>query len=443
MLNFLEARQAGLDDPGRLRRAEATRRVLKLELNKDREVERIHSNGVNTLDIEPVEGRYMLSGGSDGIIVLYDLENFSRKVHYTCKAVCSVGRNHPDVHKYSVETVQWYPHDTGMFTSSSFDKTLKIWDTNTLQPADVFHFEGTVYSHHMSPVATKHCLIAVGTKGPKVQLCDLKSGSCSHILQGLYKIILFIIWYRTIILHYLHILQLVQPFLNSFLHKKSCYKQFCTCHRQEILAVSWSPRYEYILATASADSKVKLWDIRRASGCLITLDQHNGEKSKASSEAANTAHNGRVNGLCFTRDGLHLLTTGTDDRMRLWNSSSGENTLVNYGKVCNESRKGLKFTISHGCSPEFVFVPYGSTIAVYTVYSGELITMLRGHYNTVDCCVFQPNFQELYSGSRDCNILAWVPALREPLPDEDDEVVSHSQKNPAFQDAWSSSDEEG
>lgn len=31
----------------------------------------------------------------------------------------------------------------------------------------------------------------------------------------------------------------------------------------------------------SADSRVKLWDVRRASGCLITLDQHNGEKSQA------------------------------------------------------------------------------------------------------------------------------------------------------------------
>nr|XP_009925989.1 PREDICTED: DNA excision repair protein ERCC-8-like isoform X2 [Haliaeetus albicilla] len=141
-----------------------------------------------------------------------------------------------------------------MFTSSSFDKTLKIWDTNTLQPADVFHFEGTVYSHHMSPVATKHCLIAavfvslvtVGTKSPKVQLCDLKSGSCSHILQG---------------------------------------------HRQEVLAVSWSPRHEYVLATASADNRVKLWDVRRASGCLRTLDQHNEEKSKASSEAGSTEYN--------------------------------------------------------------------------------------------------------------------------------------------------------
>ncbi|EAW55005.1 ERCC8 isoform 4 [Pan troglodytes] len=57
MLGFLSARQTGLEDPLRLRRAESTRRVLGLELNKDRDVERIHGGGINTLDIEPVEGR--------------------------------------------------------------------------------------------------------------------------------------------------------------------------------------------------------------------------------------------------------------------------------------------------------------------------------------------------------------------------------------------------
>ena len=39
------------------------------------------------------------------------------------------------------------------------------------------------------------------------------------------------------------------------------------------------------LFLSSADSKVKVWDVRRASGSLLTLDQHNGDKSKASSEA--------------------------------------------------------------------------------------------------------------------------------------------------------------
>lgn len=33
------------------------RRVLSLELNHDRDVARIHGNGVNTLDIEVIEGR--------------------------------------------------------------------------------------------------------------------------------------------------------------------------------------------------------------------------------------------------------------------------------------------------------------------------------------------------------------------------------------------------
>ncbi|KTF98451.1 hypothetical protein cypCar_00002105 [Cyprinus carpio] len=63
---------------------------------------------------------------------------------------------------------------------------------------------------------------------------------------------------------------------------------------------------------------------------------------------------------------------------------------VNYG---NESRKGLKFTISRGCSPEFVFVPCGSSVAVYGLHSGDLITMLRGHYNNEDCCEFHPDYQ--------------------------------------------------
>uniref|UniRef100_A0A8C7KHJ5 DNA excision repair protein ERCC-8 n=1 Tax=Oncorhynchus kisutch TaxID=8019 RepID=A0A8C7KHJ5_ONCKI len=361
MLSFLTARQAGLDDPLRLRRAESTRRVLNLELNHDRDVDRIHSNGVNTIDIEVIEGRYMLSGGADGVIVVYDLENNSGKPQYTCKAVCTVGRSSRYVHRFSVETVQWYPHDTGMFVSSSFDKTMKVWDTETLKPAEVFQFEGNVYCHHMSPIARKHSLIA----GVCVCVC------------------------------------------------------VCVCHRGEVLSVRWSPRYEHILATASTDSRVLVWDVRRASGSLFSLDQHNGDKSKASSEAVNTAHNGRVNGLCFTVDGLYLLTTGTDDRMRLWNSANGKNTLVNYGKVSNESRKGLKITVSRSCSPEFVFVPCGSSVAVYTLHTGELVTMLRGHYNNVDCCQFHPDYQELYSGGKDCNILAWVPVVRPPDVEEE------------------------
>ena len=40
------------------------------------------------------------------------------------------------------------------------------------------------------------------------------------------------------------------------------------------------------------------------------------------------AHGGSVNGLCFSPDGLHLVSFGTDDRLRLWDAVTGKNTLV-------------------------------------------------------------------------------------------------------------------
>jgi WD40 repeat protein len=36
-------------------------------------------------------------------------------------------------HEFAITGVRWWPVDTGMFTSSSFDKFLKVWDTNTLE----------------------------------------------------------------------------------------------------------------------------------------------------------------------------------------------------------------------------------------------------------------------------------------------------------------------
>lgn len=39
------------------------------------------------------------------------------------------------------------------------------------------------------------------------------------------------------------------------------------------------------LCGLSTDGRVHMWDVRRAAGSLFTLDQYNGDKSKASSEA--------------------------------------------------------------------------------------------------------------------------------------------------------------
>lgn len=74
-----------------------------------------------------------MSGTVSGTLHIHDLTNHSGEVKHTTKAVCNVSRSNPYKHKHSVETVQWYPLDTGMFLSSGTDRTLKIWDTNSMK----------------------------------------------------------------------------------------------------------------------------------------------------------------------------------------------------------------------------------------------------------------------------------------------------------------------
>lgn len=80
-------------------------------------------------------------------------------------------RSHPAVHRYSVETVQWYPHDTGMFTSSSFDKTLKIWDTNTLQVRENFYSLEASYIIHSASVVVPELNRTKHAEGCKPAVC--------------------------------------------------------------------------------------------------------------------------------------------------------------------------------------------------------------------------------------------------------------------------------
>lgn len=56
MLRFLTGRECG-DDPLVLRRAEITRRSFALDLSRHQDIEGIHKGPINSLDIDPVEGR--------------------------------------------------------------------------------------------------------------------------------------------------------------------------------------------------------------------------------------------------------------------------------------------------------------------------------------------------------------------------------------------------
>lgn len=65
----------------------------------------------------------------------------------------------------------------------------------------------------------------------EITLCDIHSGSSTHILRS---------------------------------------------HTLPVMSLTWSPLNDFTLASGSQDNRVLLWDIRKATGPLMSLDQHNG-----------------------------------------------------------------------------------------------------------------------------------------------------------------------
>lgn len=128
-----------------------------------------------------------------------------------------------------------------------------------------------------------------------------------------------------------------------------------------------------------------------------------------------TAHYGSVTALQTTDDGLYLFSAGTDSRVRLWDMQSGCNTLVNYEATRIRTHQGTQLAVSSDSS--LLFVASAHSIQAYDVWTGHLHSKLSGHYDTVNCCAFHVNDQELYSGSSDRQILVWAPPAHTPLED--------------------------
>ena len=74
----------------------------------------------------------------------------------------------------------------------------------------------------------------VGGKECEITLCDIHSGSSTHILRS---------------------------------------------HSLPVMSLAWSPLNDFTLASGSQDNRVLLWDIRKAAGPLMSLDMHNGSGS--------------------------------------------------------------------------------------------------------------------------------------------------------------------
>lgn len=454
MLRELRRREVGAARPRSLATYVRAERARHIDLSTHKEIVSAHHSGINSLQIDCTEARYLLAGAADGSVGVYDTQQptvvDSALQIAKHEALFTVDKTVPQGHLYSVSSVQWYPVDTGLFVTGSFDKNINLWDTNTHQVELQFKMPGKVYAISMSAMATTHMLVAAGTEDVRVRLCDLASGACTHTLSG---------------------------------------------HRDGVWALQWSASSEWVLYSGGCDGAIRFWDIRRA-GCFQVLDHNRSQIEKRPSVATSahqrqalatasmgssssrpqqgvkraklsdasstlknartketsvqrqhpgmisardqsTAHYGSVTSLQTSADGLHLFSAGTDSRVRLWDIESGCNTLVNYEATRIRAHQGSQLAVSMDSS--LLFVASSHSIQTYDIWSGRMHSKLVGHYDNVNCCAFLPEDQELYTGSSDRQILVWSPPKQVPVEDQEEEkrlkdgVIALK----ADEDAWS------
>lgn len=441
MWKELKQRESGIILPQIFSNRIKSNRVSSLQLSNSKDFISPHRGAINSIEVDITEGRYLLSGASDASVALFDIQHATDYDGEVAnhRSLFVVDKQHEQGHRFAISSVNWYPIDTGLFVSGSFDHYVKIWDTNTAQVVMDFKMPGKVYSTAMSSIATSHMLIAAGSADVQVRLCDIASGAFTHTLSG---------------------------------------------HRDGIMALEWSNSSEWVLISGGCDGAIRFWDIRRA-GCFLVLDQSKSQlgrrppylesttkklstakklnvgrstspktnshskstkfcidaKLKKSSRSSvvqrahpgllsinnrATAHYGAVTGLKATRDGMYLLSSGSDSRLKLWDVESGCNTLVNFESMRLQTNKTLQMDTNEDST--LIFVPCMATSKAYDMSSGKLCQTFRGHYESVNCCYFNTQDQELYTGSNDRKILVW--STPNPLREESNSMVMD-------QDNWS------
>ncbi|KFA64935.1 hypothetical protein S40285_03848 [Stachybotrys chlorohalonatus IBT 40285] len=413
---------------------------------------RAHGPGVSSLAVDRFDGRILLSGGAEGSIKIWDLESCGspHDAHTftpVSTIVRSTGEEKTRGHSHGVTHLGFFPFDPDAFLSSSYDKTLKLWSTQTSALSAEFNLNATVYSHSTSPIAD-HLVVACATQHSHVRLIDLKSGSAVQALVA---------------------------------------------HGGPVLATAWSPRHENILASGHADGKVRIWDIRRAGGVVAQLDQEDSlgvvHRFRHATRAgldwshmshfrnAAQAHDEAVNGLQWTADGRYIVSAGHDRRIRVWDADTGANTLASFGAlVQNSHAKTCNFVLSHCAlseNREILFWPNDQEILTFDLHEGKLINRLRSPgatnpvgprgtsmgSNRITSLAWRGaggsgrqmgpimgggnSYGALYSGHLDGQIRAWMPQLPGPDDIDEDEEINEDEevrrkKRKAVDDAYKS-----
>ncbi len=295
---------------------------------------RTDSGGVWAIAVSP-DGSTLATGSADTTIKLWRLPD-GQPIHTL------VG------HTNVVKSLS-FSADGSWLASGSEDQTIRLWHGQTGECLKVLR-------GHTSGVWAIACagnhLLASGGPDQQVKLWHLRSGQCLSTHQGYTDFILALA---------------VTPPVADPVASGGCTSS--------------------LLAVASADHSIKLWDIN-AGKCQRVLQ----------------GHTNWVLSVAFDRHSQTLASAGFDQTIRLWNVPTGQCTHVLRGHP--HWVLAVKF---HPTNQTLASCGFDRTIRLWDSQTGECLKVLEGHDGRLFAIAFNPPGTLLASAGDDLIIRLWQP----------------------------------
>ncbi|KAL3664887.1 hypothetical protein V7S43_010065 [Phytophthora oleae] len=439
--------------------------------------------------LDPVEQRYLLVGTSQSQLLLFDLQRLdeadsSGNLLYNAttplEPICAAGARTDTAQslQFGISMVDWYPVDSGLCISSSLDEHVKVWDAETFSCVSTLPLRSKVFGAKFSPVSMTHSLIAAVTSQGEVRLVDMESGATAHSLLGHKDEVWTLDW--SPVSEFILTTGSRDGEIRLWDIRRSGATACLLCLNREGKANV--PGRSSLYTNVKRDSPMSLTAAatarkrRRVGGAseaqardrqrarsrvddhharLKHKEKRNDPHAAASSSLA-VAHLAGVTSVAYTPDGRFLLSNGLDEKLRLWDSTSGEHQFMNYERVQRtqpRAARNVQMAVvqeAGAWESTMVFIPNGceGTVSSYRVFgdSGAPCGSATAHYQQVSACVYRKSTRELYSAGEDGLIMKWKSPPVDLYPGmdvNDDEGLEELKAAAVDEDTWSDDEDVG